>query len=98
MRVLYRARRDALAAAARAAGLVVRAGDVGLHVVCDLPPRSDARAIAAAARAAGVEVAPLATFQLRGEAAPALVLGYGSVPPRRIRAAMLILAEAIAAR
>jgi GntR family transcriptional regulator / MocR family aminotransferase len=97
MRVLYRARRDALGIAARAAGLVVRAGDVGLHVVCDLPPRKDARAIAAIARAAGVEAAPLATFQLRGRAPQALVLGFGSVPPRRIRTAMAILADAIAA-
>ena len=97
MRVLYRARRDALVAAARATGLSVRASDVGLHVVCDLPPHSDARAVAAAARAAGVVVAPLAAFQLRGRAPPALVLGFGSVPPRRIRAAMAVVAEAIAA-
>jgi GntR family transcriptional regulator/MocR family aminotransferase len=95
MRVLYRARRDALLAAARSVGLAVRASQVGLHVVCDLPPRSDARAIAAAARAGGVLVAPLAAFQLRGRARPALVLGFGSVPPPRIRAAMAVLAAAV---
>jgi GntR family transcriptional regulator/MocR family aminotransferase len=95
MRVVYRARRDALATAARAAGLAVRATDAGLHLVCELPRGTDARAVAAAARARGVEAAPLAAFQQRGRAAPALVLGYGSVPPRRIRAAMSVLAEAI---
>jgi GntR family transcriptional regulator/MocR family aminotransferase len=93
--VVYRARREVLRAAARAAGLAVRASQVGLHVVCDLPPRTDARAVAAAARAAGVLVAPLATFQLRGRAKPALVLGFGSVPPPRIRAAMAVLAAAL---
>jgi GntR family transcriptional regulator / MocR family aminotransferase len=96
MRVLYRARRDALIAAAAAAGLTVRAADAGLHLVCDLPPRHDARAVAAAARARGVEVAPLAAFQQRGRAAAALVLGFGAAPPRRIRAAMAALADAIA--
>ncbi len=95
MHVLYRARRDALLAAARSAGLAVRASQVGLHVVCDLPPRTDAHAVAAAARAAGVLVAPLAAFQLRGRARPALVLGFGSVPPPRIRAAMTVLAAAL---
>ena len=95
MRVLYRARRDVLLAAARSVGLAVRATEVGLHVVVDLPARSDARAVAAAARAAGVVVAPLAAFQLRGRSASALVLGFGSVPAPRIRAAMAVVAEAV---
>jgi GntR family transcriptional regulator/MocR family aminotransferase len=98
MRVVYRARRDALAAAARAAGLAVRATDAGLHLVCDLPRGTDARAVSARARALGVEAAALASFQLRGRAAPALVLGFGSVPPRRMRAAMAIVMDAIAGR
>lgn len=95
MRVVYRARREVLLAAARSVGLAVRASEVGLHVVCDLPPRTDAHAVAAAARAAGVVAAPLASFQLRGRAPPALVLGFGSVPPTRIRAAMAVLAGAV---
>lgn len=96
MRVLYRARRAVILAAARMAGLAVRASDVGLHIVCDLPARTDARAVAARARAAGIIAAPLASFHLRGRAPPALVLGFGSVPPPRIRAAMAALAEVIA--
>jgi GntR family transcriptional regulator/MocR family aminotransferase len=95
MRVLYRARREVLLAAARSVELAVRASEVGLHVVCDLPQRTDARAVAAAARAAGVVVAPLAAFQLRGRAKPAVVLGFGSVPPPQIRSAMTVLAVAL---
>jgi hypothetical protein len=40
-------------------------------------------------------VAPLAAFQLRGRAKPALVLGFGSVPSPQIRAAMTVLAAAL---
>src|SRR3569623_1294841 len=54
-----------------------------------------ALALAAAARAAGVVVAPLASCQLRGRAASALVLGFGSVPPPRIRAAIAVVAEVV---
>jgi len=38
---------------------------------------------------------PLAAFQLRGRAKPALVLGFGSVRPPQIRAAMTALAAAL---
>ncbi|HEY0481242.1 MAG TPA: PLP-dependent aminotransferase family protein [Kofleriaceae bacterium] len=93
MRVLYRARRDVLIAAARAAGLTVRLGEVGLHIVCDLPPGCDARTVSSTAAAAGITAAPLAAFQLRGRAPQAIVLGFGSVPPARIRSAMALLAE-----
>jgi len=96
MRVVYRARRDELLAAAAAAGLAIRPGDAGLHVCCDLPRGSDPRAIAALARDRGVEVIPLAAFHARGRGAPALVLGFGVAPPRRIRSAMAILGEIVA--
>jgi GntR family transcriptional regulator/MocR family aminotransferase len=93
--VVYRARRDELLAAAASAGLTIRAGDAGLHAVCDLPRGGDPRVIAATARERGVEVLPLAAFQARGRAAPALVVGFGVAAPRRIRSAMAILGEII---
>ncbi|MEO7733527.1 MAG: PLP-dependent aminotransferase family protein [Kofleriaceae bacterium] len=98
MRGVYRARRDELRSAAAAAGLVVRVADAGLHAICELPRGSDAGAICAAAGARGVEVVTLASFHARRRAAPGLVLGFGVASPRRIRVAMGILGEVVAAR
>ncbi|HKE18116.1 MAG TPA: PLP-dependent aminotransferase family protein, partial [Kofleriaceae bacterium] len=97
MRVLYRARREALVAAIEAAcggRMRVRPTESGLHVIADLPPGSDAAAVSAAAARRGVEAAPLSLFST-SPAPPALVLGFGAVDPRTARAAMAELAAAI---
>ena len=97
MRVLYRARREALLAAAQAAGdrLRVRPTESGLHVIADLAPGADAAAVSAAAARRGVEAAPLSLFCAGVGGPPALVLGFGAVDPARARAAMEDLAAAI---
>ncbi len=99
MRVLYRARRDALLAAAAAAGagrLRMRPVGAGLHAVADLPPGLDPVAVSAAAAARGVEAAPLSHYYADPGASPrALVLGFGAVRPERAGAAMAQLAAAI---
>jgi GntR family transcriptional regulator/MocR family aminotransferase len=96
MRVLYRARREALLAAAEASGrLRVRPTDSGLHVIADLAPGVDAAAVSAAAARRGVEAAPLSLFCASGASPAALVLGFGAVDPARARAAMDDLSAAI---
>jgi GntR family transcriptional regulator/MocR family aminotransferase len=96
MRVLYRARREALLAAAHSSGRVqVRPTESGLHVIADLPAGVDAEAVSRAAARRGVEAVPLSRFQAGGQAPAALVLGFGSVDPRTARAAMDDLAAAI---
>ncbi len=95
MKVLYRARHEALVAAARATGrLRVRRVDAGLHAIADIDV--DAVAVAAAAARRGVEATPLSHCYAGGKApSEALVLGFGAVPPERIRAAMDKLAAVI---
>lgn len=99
MRVLYRARRDALLVAAAAAGarrLRVRPVETGLHVIADLAPGLDPVAVSTAAAARGVEAAPLSQFYADPSASPpALVLGFGAVRPERAAAAMERLSAAI---
>ena len=96
MRVLYRARREALLAAMEACGrLRVRPTESGLHVIADLAPGVDATAVSAAAARRGVEAAPLSLFCAGGAGPAALVLGFGGVNPARARAAMDELSAAI---
>ncbi len=99
MRVLYRARHEALVAAARAVGcerLTLRPTQSGLHVIADLAAGVDPVAVSAAAARRGVEAAPLSLFHDDSRAAPAaLVLGFGAVDPKSARAAMNELAAAI---
>jgi GntR family transcriptional regulator/MocR family aminotransferase len=98
MRVLYRTRREAVLAAARAAGrhrLRVRDTESGLHVIADLAPGLDAAQVAASAAQRGVEAAPLSLFRADGSGPSALVLGFGAVDARAARAAMEDLAAAI---
>jgi GntR family transcriptional regulator/MocR family aminotransferase len=100
MRVLYRARRDALVEAAAASGaplLRLRPSGSGLHVIADLAPGLDPDAVSGAATRRGVEAAPLSRFYADSETCPAaLVLGFGAVRPERARAAMNALAAAAA--
>jgi GntR family transcriptional regulator / MocR family aminotransferase len=96
MRVLYRARREALLATVEASGrLRVRPTESGLHVIADLAPGVDAAAVSAAAARRGVDAAPLSLFCAGGAGPAALVLGFGGVDPARARAAMDDLSAAI---
>jgi GntR family transcriptional regulator/MocR family aminotransferase len=99
MKVAYRARRAALAAAIAEVGapLALRPTPAGLHVVADLPPGTDAEAVEAAAARRGVEAVALSRFAAgRRRLPPALVLGFGAVHPSRARDAVARLAAAIA--
>jgi GntR family transcriptional regulator/MocR family aminotransferase len=95
MKVLYRARYQALRDAARATGrMLVRTAFAGLHAIADLDV--DAVAVSAAAARRGVEATPLAHFHAGGRArSQALVLGFGAATPERIRTAADALAAAI---
>src|SRR5262249_28561687 len=95
MKVLYRARHQALVEAARATGrLRPRPVDAGMAAGVDIDVAAVAAAPAAARR--GAEAAPLPHWYAGGRApAEALVLGFGAVPPERIRAAVDKLAAAI---
>ncbi|MGH8920504.1 MAG: PLP-dependent aminotransferase family protein, partial [Actinomycetes bacterium] len=84
-RRVYRQRRDAVIdAVARWLPEVAPSGiAAGLNVLLPLPIGTDEQDVARRALAAGVRVRPLADFRLRtaADAAPGLVLGYGSVTP-----------------
>jgi GntR family transcriptional regulator/MocR family aminotransferase len=90
----HRARRDALLAATTAAGIAIRPGSTGLHLVADLG-RLDATAVSVAAAGRGVEAVPLARFATSAPAPSALVLGFGAVPPERMKAPVAELARAL---
>jgi GntR family transcriptional regulator/MocR family aminotransferase len=100
MRLRYRRRRDAIAAALR-----TRLGDpeiegiaAGLHVVARLPERIDGAALALAAHERGVGIHPLGWHRV--EQAPgesALVLGYAGLGEREIEKGIDLLAELIRA-
>ena len=99
MRVVCRARRDALLeAAAREASdlLEVMQTDTGLHTLGWLPPGMDDREASAAAARLGVEAPPLSNYSCaqRGERG-ALVLGYGALKPTEIETGMRALAAAL---
>ena len=88
MRVLYRARREALLAALEASGrLQVRPTESGPHVSPTSPPAST-RPPSLPRRRRGVEAAPLSLFCSSGAGPTALVLGFGAVNPARARAAV----------
>jgi len=98
MRVAYRERLEALAAAAArhcAGALRLRPTRTGLHAVADLE-QSDAQAVFEQAAERGVEVMPLAAY-CYGHARPAnaLVLGFGGVRPDAMGPGMERLAAAI---
>jgi GntR family transcriptional regulator / MocR family aminotransferase len=77
--------------------LAMRPTRTGLHAVADLIG-VDAAQVAAESARRGLEVMPLAAYALRdGAADNALVLGFGAVPPDRLRRGVEDLAEAIEA-
>jgi GntR family transcriptional regulator / MocR family aminotransferase len=98
VRPIYRGRRDAaivalaeLLPAARWQGAAA-----GLHLHVTLPPGVDERALAFAAHERGVLIEDAAWHWARREdAAPAIVLGYGSLPEPMLRNAIATIAEAI---
>ena len=99
MRIVCRARRDALLEAAEreAPGLldVVRS-ETGLHTVGWLPPGVDDREASAAAVRHGVEAPPLSNYSCLGAGERgALVLGYGGLKPEEIASGMRGLAAAL---
>jgi GntR family transcriptional regulator/MocR family aminotransferase len=100
MRAVHRERLEALTDAAHrhcAGALRVREARAGLHVVADVL-EADASAVFDEAAARGVEVMPLSAYRFgRSRVANALVLGFGAVPPRKLRAGMERLASALEA-
>ena len=100
MRVLYRARRDALVAALAAdlPEASERGIAAGLHITVELPTGDDEQAIRAAAKERRIEIETLADFRLApGEGPATLMLGYAQLPEPAIRAGVRELADAIRA-
>jgi GntR family transcriptional regulator/MocR family aminotransferase len=99
MRVVCRARRDALLEAAERDAsdlLEVDRPETGLHTVAWLPPGMDDREASAAAARHGVEAPPLSNYSCAGPGKRgALVLGYGALKPADIESGMLALAAAL---
>lgn len=89
-----RTRRDALVAALREHLPQARISGIaaGLHLVVELPPEVDDRAVAARARAAGLGPLPLSELRYGAPGAPGLVLGYAAQTPDELTAAVATLA------
>lgn len=100
-RMRYRARREALLAAAKATGLTgagsFSGGDAGLHLLLWMDRRWQERELVERAAAAGVGVAPLSSYDLGQPPAdrpPALILGYTRVDAGDMMPALLRLKDA----
>jgi GntR family transcriptional regulator / MocR family aminotransferase len=87
MRLLYRARRDALVRALAARkSWIVRGEAAGLHLVVILPPRADESQVVERARVRDVAFYPMSEYW-RGRRPPddpALVFGYGHLTEHEI--------------
>jgi GntR family transcriptional regulator/MocR family aminotransferase len=97
MRVVYRRRRDALAAAIadRLPELRLEGAAAGLHAVARLPDGVDDQALSAAARERGVHVDPLAWMRFDLSAGPpALLFGYARIAEAGIPRGVTELATA----
>ena len=101
MRLIYRARRQALLAAlrrhlpdARPAGIAA-----GLHLLVWLPPDLDEQRVAQAAADLGVFVQPVERYRLTTDpgATGGLVLGYSVLNERAIAERIELLGQAVAA-
>jgi GntR family transcriptional regulator/MocR family aminotransferase len=81
MRLHYRRRRDVLMMALRARLPQLRVSGIaaGLHVILELRPDADERAIVARAAEASVGVVSMASFRARSKGRPALLLAYGRI-------------------
>ena len=97
MRAAYAERLDALRRAIERSGAPLRLRPVqsGMHAVVDVEGVSAER-VHAEATARGIESMPLSAYYFgTGERANALLLGFGSVTPAAIRAAVTKLARAV---
>ena len=100
MRSSYRLRRDALVAALREhlPRLHVEGVAAGLHLMVNLPPGTDERALIIAAREQSIRVFGAFAYRARPRRAPpALVMGYGSLHEHLIADGVQRLARLIVA-
>ncbi len=100
MRVLYRARRDALVAALaeELPEATVEGIAAGLHATVRLPDGDDERAIVAEAGRRRIALEAMGDYRAGGATgAPTLLLGYGQIAEPSIRPGIRALAEAIRA-
>ncbi len=88
MRARYRSRRDAIVAALTDATpeATVRGVAAGLHAIVELPHGDDEHAIRDEARRRGIALAILDSCRIDPRDRPPLLLGYGQVTERAIRA------------
>ena len=100
-RTRYKARREALLAAARETGLSqvgsFAGGDAGLHLLLWMEDGWDERELAARAAQVGVGVAPLSICDLTpppDHRPPALILGYTQVAAQDMAPALSLLKSA----
>jgi GntR family transcriptional regulator / MocR family aminotransferase len=98
-RLLYQRRRETLAQALaeRLPALRLGAGAAGLYETATLPAGLDEAAVIGAAGERGVGVEGMSLHSFTGSAAPALVLGFASLPEPAIVRGVRLLAEAVAA-
>ncbi|GAA1507841.1 PLP-dependent aminotransferase family protein [Dactylosporangium maewongense] len=92
-RRLHRERRDAVVAALRRHLPRARIGGIaaGLHLVVELPPGTDDRAVAQRALASGLGPLALSSLRVR-KGPPGLVLGYAAHTPHELARAVRTLA------
>jgi GntR family transcriptional regulator/MocR family aminotransferase len=92
------ARRAAVLAAVRAAGLAVEGDAAGAHVVIPLPDAVTERAVVAAAAARGVRLDGLARHYAGTPARAGIVLGYAGPSREELELALPVVGEALATR
>jgi GntR family transcriptional regulator/MocR family aminotransferase len=98
MRKVYAGKRGALVEAlaehapeARLTGLAA-----GFHAVLDLPPGADEETVAAEAARRGVGLYPMGPYRaISSGTVPQLVLGFGTLSERQIRAGIATVADLI---
>lgn len=107
VRILYRARRDALIGALQrrfGAEVLITGQESGLHLIWTLPPSlPDAAQVAALAHSVGVGIytpAMAGALDMRAGALPErrLILGYAALTPNEIELAVKKIASALAQR
>ncbi|MYV98242.1 aminotransferase class I/II-fold pyridoxal phosphate-dependent enzyme [Streptomyces sp. SID3343] len=97
MRAHYRARRDAVveAIAEHLPAARVRGIAAGLHLCVELPPGTDESATVIRARALGLRIEPLTPMRVLTPGPPSVIIGYATLSPDRLRAAVRLLARSV---
>jgi GntR family transcriptional regulator/MocR family aminotransferase len=98
MRAVYADRRDALIEGLRrklAGAVLPEPSETGLHLIGWLRPEADENAVAERAGSFGIAVEPLGRFRVSAPLRPALLLGFGGIPPECIGPAIDRLAMAL---